>query len=226
MTFSIIIPVLNEAAVIRDCLSPLQALRGRGHEVIVVDGGSHDDTVTLARGLADHVLISERSGRAVQMNRGAARAAGDVFLFLHADTRLPPDADRLLARHGVDANAWGRFDVILSGRRPLLRVVEKAMNLRSRLTGIATGDQAMFAGRALFREAGGFPDIALMEDISFSAVLRRRRRPLCLRQTVVTSSRRWEEQGIVHTILKMWRLRLLYFLGAAPSDLARQYHGT
>ena len=211
---------------IRDCLAALHGLRTRGHEVIVVDGGSRDDTVALARGLADHVLISEQPGRAVQMNRGAMQACGDVFLFLHADTLLPEDADRLLEEYGVDAKAWGRFDVTLSGRRPLLRVVETAMNLRSRLTGIVTGDQAMFVGRELFREAGGFPDIALMEDISCSAALRRRRRPLCLRQTVVTSSRRWEEQGIVHTILKMWRLRLLYFLGAAPSELARQYHGT
>jgi len=226
MNLSIVIPVLNEAAVIRDCLSSLQGLRDRGHEVIVVDGGSGDETVALARELADHVLVSERPGRAVQMNRGAAQAAGEVFLFLHADTVLPEGVDRVLATHGVNANAWGRFDVKLSGRRPLLRVVEAAMNLRSRLTGIATGDQAMFVGRALFREAGGFPDIALMEDIAFSAVLRRRRRPLCLRQAVVTSSRRWEERGIVQTILKMWRLRLLYFLGAAPSDLARQYHGT
>jgi len=226
MKLSVIIPVLNEAASIRDCLAALQGLRERGHEVVVVDGGSVDESVALARDLSDRCLVSDRPGRAMQMNRGAREAAGDVFLFLHADTRLPENVDTLLREQSVDAQCWGRFDVVLSGRRPLLRLVAAAMNLRSRLTGIATGDQAMFVGRALFERAGGFPDIPLMEDITLSASLKRRRPPLCLRKTVITSSRRWEEQGILHTIIKMWRLRLMYFLGAAPSDLARQYHGT
>jgi rSAM/selenodomain-associated transferase 2 len=225
MILSIIIPVLNESPLISDCLASLQELRRRGHEVIVVDGGSIDDTGELAAPLSDRCLVSERPGRAAQMNRGAAAASGDVLLFLHADTHLPQDADALLQVAGADADGWGRFDVVLSGRQPLLRVVEAAMNLRSRLTGIATGDQAMFVGRQLFYRAGGFPDIPLMEDISLSAALKRLRPPHCLRQTVITSSRRWEEQGILNTVLQMWMLRLRFFLGAPPANLAREYYG-
>jgi rSAM/selenodomain-associated transferase 2 len=225
MILSIIIPVLNESPLIGDCLASLQELRRRGHEVIVVDGGSIDDTGELAAPLSDRCLVSERPGRAAQMNRGAAAASGDVLLFLHADTHLPQDADALLQVAGADADGWGRFDVVLSGRQPLLRVVEAAMNLRSRLTGIATGDQAMFVGRQLFYRAGGFPDIPLMEDISLSAALKRLRPPHCLRQTVTTSSRRWEEQGILNTVLQMWMLRLRFFLGAPPANLAREYYG-
>ena len=225
MKLSIIIPVLNESSLISDCLASLQELRQRGHEVIVVDGGSIDESVALAAPLSDRCLVSERPGRAAQMNRGAAVAGGDVLLFLHADTRLPRDADTLLRNAGADADGWGRFDVVLSGRRPLLRVVEAAMNLRSRLTGIATGDQAIFVGRRLFQRAGGFPDIALMEDISLSATLKRINPPCCLRQTVTTSSRRWEEQGILYTVLQMWLLRLRYFLGTPPATLAREYYG-
>lgn len=221
---SIVVPVLNEAATLPANLAHLQPLRARGAEVIAVDGGSHDGSLEAARPFADSVLASPR-GRAAQMNAGARVASGTVLLFLHADTRLPPDADGLIAaalEHG--GSVWGRFDIRLSGNAPLLRVVEFCMNLRSRLTGIATGDQAIFVTRTAFEKVGGFPALALMEDIAFSARLKRESRPLCLRARVVASSRRWERAGAVRTILLMWRLRLAFFLGADPSELARRYY--
>lgn len=220
---SIIIPVLNEAGGIVGTLATLQPLRTAGHEVIVVDGGSEDATVTLATPWATQVIRSER-GRARQMNAGAAAAHHAVVLFLHADTRLPPDADHLIIE-GLEKNAarWGRFDVRLSGAHPLLRAVECGMNWRSRITGIATGDQAMFVRRAIFQTAGCFPDIPLMEDITLSHTLKRHGPPLCLRQRVITSSRRWEQHGIVRTVLLMWRLRLAYALGADPEKLVKIY---
>ena len=220
---SIIIPTLNEAAGIADTLRPLQPLRDGGHEVIVVDGGSSDGTVEAARPLADRVIASE-PGRARQQNAGAAAATGDVLLFLHADTLLPAQAERRviggLMRSG---RGWGRFDVRLSGRHPLLRVVERMIGLRSRATGIATGDQAIFVRRGWFRRAGGFPQIPLMEDVALSKVLRRMGPPLCLRQAVLTSSRRWETRGVLRTIVLMWRLRAGYALGADPAHLAERY---
>ena len=222
---SVVIPVLDEAGTLPQTLLPLQPVRGRDAEVIVVDGGSRDETRRAALPLSDRVLDAPR-GRARQMNAGAAAASGRVLLFLHADTRLPPGwapmVREALDNHGRE---WGRFDVRLDGAHPMLRVIERAMNLRSRLSGIATGDQAIFVSRAAFREAGGFPDIALMEDIALSRVLRAHSRPACLRAPVVTSSRRWERDGIARTIVLMWRLRLRYALGADPNDLARQYRG-
>jgi rSAM/selenodomain-associated transferase 2 len=188
-----------------------------------VDGGSQDGTVELAAPLADRILVAAR-GRASQMNAGAAKARGDALLFLHADTRLPPDADRLIVeRLAASGRAWGRFDVTIAGRHPLLVLVGVTMNLRSRLTGIATGDQAMFVTRAAFDHAGGFPNIPLMEDVALSSRLKRIGRPLCLKERVVTSGRRWERHGVMRTILLMWRLRLAYFFGAQPADLARWY---
>jgi rSAM/selenodomain-associated transferase 2 len=221
---SVIVPALDEAGQIAATLRPLQTLRTAGHEVIVVDGGSIDDTIVLARPLADAV-ISSLCGRARQMNAGAALASGGILLFLHADTRLPDEAAHaILDGLAHSGKAWGRFDVRLSGHQTMLRVVERMMNLRSRLTGIATGDQAMFARRAAFQAAGGFPAIPLMEDIALSSALKRScGAPLCLSVPVVTSSRRWEAHGILHTIVLMWWLRLAYFLGAAPERLARQY---
>lgn len=221
---SVVIPALNEAHHIAATLQPLQLLRAGGVEVIVVDGGSTDNTTMLARPLAGTVIPSP-CGRARQMNAGALRAHGDILLFLHADTRLPENAASAI-RDGLahSGRAWGRFDVHLSGHSLLLRVVERMMNLRSRLTGIATGDQAIFVRREVFRAVGGFPDIPLMEDIAFSRALKKAcGAPLCLAETVITSSRRWEEHGILRTILLMWRLRLAYFLGAAPERLARRY---
>jgi rSAM/selenodomain-associated transferase 2 len=223
MRLSIVMPALNEAAGIAHTLSRLQRLRARGHEVIVVDGGSTDATPDLAAPLADRVLRAPR-GRARQMNDGARHARGEVLLFLHADTRLPDDADATilegLARSG---RAWGRFDVAIEGRHPLLRVISAAMNLRSRVTAVCTGDQAIFVERSRFEAVGGFPPIALMEDIALSKRLRRGARPLCLRARAVTSGRRWEEHGVWRTMALMWWLRLCYFLGASPERLRRVY---
>jgi rSAM/selenodomain-associated transferase 2 len=222
---SIVVPTLNEEAGIVAFLEPLQPLRDRGVELILADGGSCDGTVAAASPLVDRVLSSPR-GRALQMNAGAALAGGDVLLFLHADARLPDDADGLILDGLRETGCrWGRFDVRLSGAAPMLRVVEWMMNRRSRLTGIATGDQGLFIERRLFDEVGRFPVIALMEDVALSATLKRRGRPLCLAQRVIASSRRWEKHGIWRTIALMWRLRLAYFLGAKPARLAEIYHG-
>lgn len=219
---SVIVPTLDEAAGIVEALTALAPLRAQGHEVIVVDAGE-DGTAALARPLADCVLRAPR-GRARQMNRGAAVASGEVLLFLHADTRLPPSgAQAIVAGLARTGRGWGRFDVRLSGRLPALRVVEAFMNGRSRLTGIATGDQAIFVTRDRFREVGGYPDIPLMEDVALSKALKHLGRPLCLRDRVTTSSRRWERDGVARTVLLMWSLRLRYFLGADPGDLARRY---
>jgi rSAM/selenodomain-associated transferase 2 len=222
-SLSIIVPVLNEGPTITDALARLAPLRALGVEVIVVDGGSRDATIQRARLRADRVISAPR-GRALQMNAGAAKAAGDVLLFLHADTRLPPEVDRLVA-DGLEhsGRAWGRFDLAIEGRSPLLPVVALAMNVRSRLSGIATGDQAMFATHAAFDAAQGFPDIALMEDIVLSRRLKRVSPPVRLAALVVTSGRRWDEHGALRTIWLMWRLRLAFFFGAAPDALARRY---
>jgi rSAM/selenodomain-associated transferase 2 len=220
---SIIMPVLDEEPGIATMLQGLSGLRARGAEVIVVDGGSRDNTVALARPLCDRLVAAPR-GRAAQMNAGASAARGEVLLFLHADTQLPSDADRLILDGLATARAaWGRFDVRIAGRHPLLPVVAATMNLRSRLTGIATGDQAIFIARSAFAAIGGFPDIALMEDIALSRRLKRLGRPLCLRARVTTSGRRWEKHGVMRTILTMWRLRLAFFFGAAPGKLAVRY---
>jgi len=222
---SFIVPVLDEAAGIQRTLQALQSLRRRGAEVIVADGGSADASVSLAAPLADRVLAAPR-GRARQMNAGAAAASGDALVFLHADTHLPPDADRLVAA-ALERHAWGRFDVVIDSRQPMLRVVAAMMNLRSRVTGIATGDQAIFALADAFRRLGGFPDIPLMEDVAFSTVARRASRPACLRDRVTTSGRRWEKHGVLRTIVLMWYLRAAYALGVDPGVLARRYarHG-
>jgi rSAM/selenodomain-associated transferase 2 len=220
---SIILPVLDEAATIADALAALAPYRARGAEVIVVDGGSRDATAQAARPLADKVIAAP-CGRGSQMNAGAAAAQGALLLFLHADTRLPPEADSLvLEALARTKRAWGRFDVTIAGRSPFLRVVAAMMNLRSRLTGIATGDQAIFMTRETFARAGGFPDIALMEDIVMSRRLKTVSAPACLSARVTTSGRRWDRDGVVRTILMMWRLRFAFFLGAEPARLARRY---
>jgi rSAM/selenodomain-associated transferase 2 len=222
MTLSIIVPVLNEATGIEAALATLAPYRTRGCEVVVVDGGSNDRTLALASPLADRVLTAPR-GRARQMNAGAAAARGDVLLFLHADTRLPANADNFVSNAlAQPGRVWGRFDIRFDqgGIMPLIAIM---MSLRSRVTGIATGDQAIFVTRAAFNAVGGFPAQPLMEDIAFSSRMRRISRPVCIRPPVTTSARRWQSQGVLRTVFLMWRLRLAYFLGADPARLARQY---
>jgi rSAM/selenodomain-associated transferase 2 len=221
MQLSIVMPVLNEAASIEAMLLRLAGLRRGGAQLIVVDGGSEDDTAALAAAHADIVLSSGR-GRAVQMHAGALAASGDALLFLHADTVLPPRAGELIAK-ALASHDWGRFDVALDGAHPVFRLIAAMMNLRSRLTSIATGDQAMFMRRDFYFAAGGYPPLALMEDIAFCKRARRLGRPACLRERVLTSARRWQKHGIWHTIFLMWRLRLAYFLGADPEALALRY---
>ena len=223
MSLSIIVPCFNEAEEISDTLAALTPLRERSAEVIVVDGCSSDDTATLAKPHADLVITAPR-GRAVQMNAGAALARYDVFLFLHADNRLPPRADQLIADAIANSGrSWGHFDVTIRGTHPLFSIIATAMNWRSRLTGIATGDQAIFVARSLFERAGRFPKLLLMEDVAFTAALRRFGPPVCLRDRVVTSGRRWEKHGVMRTLTLMWQLRLAYWRGADPDKLAARY---
>jgi len=220
---SIVIPALNEAECIVATLESLAGLRCRGHEVIVVDGGSGDGTAELSQGLADQVLATHPD-RAGQMNFGARAATGDVLLFLHADSRLPETADSLILQGLADSSAvWGRFDVRIAASHPMLRVVETMMNLRSRLTHVCTGDQGIFMRREAFDAIGGYPAQALMEDIAISTRLRRASAPLCLRARCSTSARRWENRGVLRTIILMWWLRLQYALGVPPARLARAY---
>ena len=220
---SVIIPCLNEADGIADTLHALAALRTRGVEIVLVDGGSTDNTLEIARPLADQTISAPR-GRAQQMNAGAAVARGDLLLFLHADCRLPPSADAIIV-DGLNRarKTWGRFDVAITGTHPLLGVVGAMMNGRSRLTGIATGDQGIFVTRSLFEAAGRYPDIALMEDIALTRTLKAYGKPLALRHRMIVSARRWEKHGVLRTIALMWWLRLQFWLGVAPNDLAKRY---
>lgn len=219
---TVIVPVLNEAAVLPATLASLAPWRAAGAEVVVADGDSADASARIAADAVDRVVVAPR-GRARQMNAGAARADSDILLFLHADTSLPPDA--LEAVHAACAYGarWGFFGLALEGRHPLLGVIARLATWRSRRSGIATGDQAIFVTRELFAEVGGFPDIPLMEDIAFSRRLCTRARPARLPFRARTSGRRWERNGVIRTILLMWRLRLAYALGATPEKLARRY---
>jgi rSAM/selenodomain-associated transferase 2 len=218
---TIVLPVLNEAAIIVGALEALAPMRGRGAEIIVADGGSTDGTAALAQPLADLVVAAPR-GRGATMNAGAARGHGAVLLFLHADTRLPENAD-LLITGALSRRVWGRFDLRIEGRPPLLAVVARMINWRSRATGIASGDQAIFVTHAAFSAVGGYPDLPLMEDIAMSRRLKRLSRPFCIGTPAITSGRRWERNGVLRTILLMWRLRLAYYFGAEPTRLARRY---
>jgi rSAM/selenodomain-associated transferase 2/rSAM/selenodomain-associated transferase 1 len=224
MRLSVVIPTLNEAAALPATLAPLQPLRAAGHEIIVADGRSSDGTRDVATGIADRVVESDR-GRAVQMNAGARIAGGDLLVFLHADTLVAADAlRRLAATLPASGRRWGRFDVTIAGRSRLLPVVATMMNLRSRLTGIATGDQGIFVDRALFEEIGGFPTLPLMEDVAISRRLKAvAGRPLCLPDRVVTSGRRWDRHGAARTIAAMWRLRFDYWRGVPAAALAARY---
>jgi len=222
MKVSIIIPVLNEAEHIAETLKSLACYRNEGHEVIVVDGGSQDETLSAAQTHTDQLLQSG-IGRAVQMNHGIDAAQGDILLFLHADTRLPHDALAKIINAVEDGCFWGRFNVRLSGDHFMLRIIERMMNLRSCITGVATGDQAIFVSSESVEIVGDYPQIPLMEDVVFSKRLRNLGWPACISQHVITSSRRWEDRGILRTVLLMWRLRLLFFLGVPAEKLAQQY---
>lgn len=219
---AIVIPVLNEGERLRAALLDLQPYRQRGAQIVVVDGGSSDNTLQIAQAHADLALQAPR-GRAAQMNAGAAACDAQLLLFLHADSHLPLKADALVQQACGNSHRWGRFDVRIDSPALMLRIVGGAMNLRSRWTGIATGDQAMFVRRDMFNAVGGFPDIPLMEDIALSKALKALRPPACLRQRVRTSARRWEQHGVWRTIWLMWRLRAAYFFGADPSRLALDY---
>ena len=224
MKFSIIIPTLNEEKTILCCLLDLQPLRDRS-EIIVIDGVSADNTRSLAAPLADKVYISEK-GRSKQMNIGARQARGDILIFLHADTRLPENALQLIQQKINNARQWGRFDIQLSGNHFVLKVIACMMNWRSRLTGIATGDQVIFVTHRAFEKAGLYPEISLMEDIALCKALKKISPPICLKAKVISSGRRWERNGIYKTIFLMWSIRLCYFFGADPQTLDFLYtHG-
>jgi len=223
MKLSIIIPALNEADIIESTLIQLQDLRACHHEVIVVDGGSHDNTIELATPLTDKI-IQAGEGRARQMNAGVSQATGDVYWFLHSDTIIPRDADKLIQLSLTKNKQWGRFNIRLSGKNIIFRVIEFMMNVRSCMTGIATGDQGIFVKHAAFTKISGYKSISLMEDIDISSrLLAMFGRPACIKSRLITSSRRWEKQGIVKTMVLMWRLRLAYFFGANPDKLAKRY---
>ena len=224
LALSVVVPVLNEALELPQLCEDLhKQIANTAHsvEVIFVDGGSVDGSpeLIMAQGFR---CVSSECGRAKQMNAGAAVAAGPAILFLHADSELP-DTGMDAVITALDARLWGRFDISISGKAKMFAVIAFFINWRSRLSGIATGDQGIFVRRAAFERVGGFPDQALMEDIAMSAMLRKISAPVCLCLKMTTSGRRWERRGIWSTILLMWRLRLLYWLGVSPQSLARRY---
>lgn len=221
MFASIIIPVLNEEVSIKILLNQLQLYRNLGHEVIVVDGGSKDKTVSISESLAD-IVIQSPPGRAIQMNAGAAQANNNIFWFLHADTLLPENAIEKI-ESALSMNEWGRFNIKLSGTNILFRIIEVMINIRSCLSGIATGDQGIFVKRNTFNSIGGYSELPLMEDVDLSKKLKAFSRSVCLKEKLTTSSRRWEKYGIFTTVLLMWKLRLLFWLGVSAERLAQQY---
>ena len=222
-SISIIIPVLNEERVIKTLLQQLQPYRAQGHEVIVVDGGSCDKTVSVSKSLADKVIQSV-PGRATQMNHGAAQASNDILWFLHADTTLHQEAIKKIQFYLIDKDKdWGHFNIKLSGENILFRLIEKMINIRSCMTSIVTGDQGIFVKRKSFEQVKGYSALPLMEDIDLSRKLRKISRAVCVKENLTTSSRRWEEKGIISTVFLMWRLRFLYWLGVSADKLAAQY---
>ncbi|RMH31166.1 MAG: glycosyltransferase [Nitrospirae bacterium] len=228
MTIAVIIPTLNEAPTLQRLLPGVIALGFE--EIVVVDGGSHDQTLARAASIFEqHAYphgrcVPSARGRAVQMNTGAATCRSDILLFLHADTQLPVEAKSIIQRALRDpAAVGGRFDVRFEHDRGYAWLVSRMMNFRSRWTGIATGDQAIFVRRSVFERLGGFPEIPIMEDIEFSRRLKRMGRMCALREHVITSFRRWERQGPLRTILQMWALRFLYWAGCHPQTLTRFY---
>ena len=222
MKLSVVVPVLNEEVNLSRITSSLRSVIEQGHEVIIADGGSTDNTLTIAYEITDTVIISKK-GRALQMNSGASIASGKVVLFLHADTLLPENVAEIISAACVGRSFWGRFDVRLSNNKYVYRLIECMMNMRSSLTSIVTGDQAIFIEKGLFDRIGGFPEIALMEDIEISRRLKKISKPVRLKSRVVTSSRRWERNGVFATVFLMWKLRLYYFFGVSPEKLNQMY---
>lgn len=222
MKLSFIIPVLNEAEQLESLITQVKNLLSEHVEVIVVDGGSHDGTLEAIKETGCQ-LISSPGGRAKQMNAGAQIAKGEVLAFLHADTCLPEKAIESIAA-SIQKAPWGRFNVSLSGKSYLFRVIETMMNIRSCLTGVATGDQCIFVNKFLYEKLGGYSDIPLMEDIAISKRLKLTSMPVCIKDKVITSSRRWESKGIFRTIVLMWFLRLAYFMGVSPHTLHQIYY--
>lgn len=228
MSLSIIVPMLNEQAQLPGLLRHLEPCRQRGCEVLLVDGGSHDGSQQTATRLlaatAGVRLLHSARGRARQMNTGAAAARHDILLFLHADTRLPEHAARHITQALARSKAcWGRFDARIDGHSRWLGVIARMMNLRSRWSGIATGDQALFMHRSAYAAVGGYPEQPLMEDIEISRRLRRLSPPACIREPVTTSGRRWDRHGVGRTVLLMWYLRLAYACGVSAESLAARY---
>lgn len=223
MLVSIIIPTLNEEASISHLLQQLQTYRQQGHEVIIVDGGSTDKTVSISQPFADKVIQSE-PGRAVQMNNGASQASFDVLWFVHADTLIPDNAvERIQYYLSNDKNKWGCFNIKLSGSHVLFRIIERMINIRSCISGIATGDQGIFINKNLFEVVKGFSNLPLMEDVELCKRLKPISSPVCAKEVLTTSSRRWEQNGILSTVVLMWRLRFLYWMGIGADKLADQY---
>ena len=220
--FSIIIPVLNEAEEIESRLESIQFFRKNGHEIILADGGSTDGTINLAKPYVDSI-VSSQVGRAAQMNAGALNANGNNLFFLHIDSILPEEICDELSLFDSQ-NIWGFCRIRLSGKHCLFRLIETMMNLRSRITFIATGDQGLIISKVLFEKIGGYPSIDLMEDVEICKCLKRLSNPVVINSEIETSSRRWEERGIIKTIILMWYLRLLYFFGVSPKRLVKIYY--
>ncbi len=224
MIISVIIPTFNESKNITATLKQLQALRKNGHKVLLADGGSTDNTIALAAPFVDEIIISEK-GRATQMNSAAVKTQSDVLWFLHADTLVPENSDTIICRHLENTRkVWGRFNIQLSGQNFLFRVIENMINLRSKLTGIATGDQGIFIQQDIFKKLNGFSEIPLMEDIEITKRLKKISSPVCITHKLTTSSRRWGKHGILKTVFLMWQLRLAYYIGASANKLARKYN--
>ena len=224
MNISVIVPVLNEEKTIATTLEALVTLAP--YEIIIVDCGSADRTRELA-GQFQVKAISSDHGRGRQMNRGASEASGDVLLFLHADTRLPASAlNDIKAALGEPRYLGGRFDVELAGAHWLLPLVGRLISYRSRISKVATGDQALFVRRQVFERIRGFPDMPLLEDVAFCRTLHRLGEVACLRSRVVTSARRWEVDGVWRTIFRMWIIKLLYLVGVSPARLKQFYADT
>jgi rSAM/selenodomain-associated transferase 2 len=221
---SFIIPCLNEEDNIRATLLPLQSLRQRGHEIIIGDGGSTDNTISSAKNLYDQ-LVSSKKGRALQMNSAAKLSSNDILCFLHADTLAPENIDSLIL-DGLQNSykIWGRFNINLSGKHWLFRIIEASINIRSCISGVASGDQGIFIYRNVFDKINGFKPMPLMEDIDFSKRLKETSRPICISNSpLITSSRRWERHGILRTVFLMWRLRLKFFMGVPTEQLENLY---